>query len=452
MVYSDGFSSNGSNYRVVLVRKVRRLPLPGEVLVEAGARVRPDDIVAKISLRPGIPWVVPVARLLGIQESELPKAMHRKVGDRVKTKEVIARAEQGLYGRKEFESPTDGVIEDISVNSGRVVIREEFGREEPPLSVDVAVELGVRPKEIGRFMLRKIGDEVKRGQIFAKKGEQAAFFTKSAAAPISGIISEINENTGYVTIARPFKEVVVRAYLAGTVARILPGRGAVVETPAVRVTGIFGVGRETFGNLKTLVDDPAATLGPEMITPDCKDRILVGGGYVTNEALVKALEVGAKGLITATASYLNIIKSLGVKLGVGITGQEDVPMTLILMEGFGQLGMRRHVFDTLRALEGREASINGATQIRAGAIRPEIVVPFPESEGTVEAEPPVDEELSPGQAVRVINEPYFGATGRVVDLPREAFRIETEASVPVVRVRLSGGEVVTVPRANVEIY
>jgi hypothetical protein len=434
------------------VRKLRRLPLPGEVLVEQGARVKPDDIIAKISLRPGIPWVVPVARLLGIEATDLPKSMHRKVGDRVKAKEVVARAEQGLYGRKEFESPTDGVIEDISANSGRVVIREEFGREEPPLSVDVAVELGVRPKEVGKYMLRKIGEEVKRGQIFAKKGEQAAFFTKSASAPISGIISEINENTGYVTISRPFKEVVVRAYLSGKVAQILPQRGAVVETPAVRVTGIFGVGRETHGNLKMLVDDPGATIGPDLITPDCKGRILVGGGHVTNEALVKALEVGAKGLITATASYLNIIRSLGVKLGVGITGQEDVPMTLILMEGFGNLGMRRHVFETLQALEGREASINGATQIRAGAIRPEIVVPFPESEGTVEPEAPVDEELSPGQAVRIINEPYFGATGNVVELPRDAYRIETEASVPVVRVRLGTGDEVTVPRANVEIY
>lgn len=443
---------SANEHRVVLVRKLRRLPLPGQVLVEQGMRVRPDDILAKITLRPGIPWVVPVARLLGIEASELPGAMHRKVGDRVKTKEVIGRAEQGLYGRKEFESPTDGVIEDISANSGRVVIREEFGREEPPLSVDVAMELGVRRNEVGKYLIRKVGEEVKRGQIFAKKGEQAAFFTKSAFAPISGIISEVNENTGHVVISRPFKEVVVRAYLAGKVAQIIPHRGAMVETPGVRVTGAFGVGRETYGNLKMLTGDPAATIGPELIGPDCQGKILVGGGHVANEALVRALEVGAKGLITATASYLNIVKSLGVKLGVGITGQEDVPMTLILMEGFGNLGMRRHVFEALRALEGREACINGATQIRAGAIRPEIVVPFPESDGTAEPEPAVDEELVPGQPVRIINEPYFGVTGRVVELPRDNHRIETEAMVSVVRVQLPSGDVVTIPRANVEIY
>ncbi len=300
-------------------------------------------------------------------------------------------------------------------------------------------------------MLRGIGDEVKRSQIIAKKGEQAAFFTKSAVAPISGIISEINSDTGYVTISRPFKEVVVKAYITGQVAEVIPDRGVVVEVPAVRINGIFGVGRETHGTLKMVADDPSVTVEPDMITPDCKGCILVGGGLVTNDALTRAIQMGAKGFVTGTAGYLHVVRSLGVKLGVGITGQEDVPMTLILMEGFGHLSMRDQAFYGLKALEGREASINGATQIRAGAIRPEIIVPFPEYTGHTEVRPPVEEELSMGQAVRVISEPHFGSIGRVTALPREAVRIDTEATVPVVRVLLDDGDEVMIPRANVEV-
>jgi len=448
----DFSAVSADKYQIELVSKIRRLPLPGEVLVAEGAMVMPDDVVAKISLKPGIPWVVPVSRLLGIDAGALPAAMLRPVGSRVKHKEVIARAEQGLYGRKEFESPTDGVIEEVSGRSGRVVIREEFGKEEPPMSVDVASELGVRPREIDRFMLRRIGEEVKRSQIFAKKGEQAAFFTKSATAPISGIITEINTNTGYVTISRPFREVVVRAYLNARVTRLLPHRGVVVEVPAVRINGIFGVGRETHGPLKMLVDRPDAPVGADLITPDCAGHILVGGGLVTNDALSRAIEVGARGFITGTATYLHVVRGLGVKLGVGITGQEDVPMTLILMEGFGKLAMRTSVFEALAALAGRQASINGATQIRAGAIRPEIIVPFPGHEAAAEARAPVDEDLRPGQPIRIISDPHFGEMGVVVDLPREAHRVETEANVPVVRVRLPSGEEAIVPRANVEVF
>jgi hypothetical protein len=438
------------NYPPLLVRKVRKLPLPGEVLVREGDVVRPDTPVAKISLRPGIPWVIPVARLLGIEPQDLPSAMLRKVGDRVKNKEVIAKAVKGLYGQKEYEAPTDGIIEEISEKSGRIIIREEFGKEEPPVSFDAAFELGVRPRELPKMMLVKVGQEVKRGAIIAKKGETAAFFTKTARAPISGVIAAINDQTGYVTIARPFKEVVVRAYLAGRVAEVLPERGCVVEAKAVRITGAFGLGRETFGPLRVLVDKPSDVLTADLIDESCAGQIIVGGSQATNEAMAKALAVGVKGVITGTAHYLNLTKSLGVRLGVGITGQEDIDMTVILMEGFGMLAMREQAFRALKQLEGREASINGATQIRAGAIRPEIIVPLDDDVAT--SQPAViDEDLAVGQRVRVINDPYFGAIGTIVALPRESRQIETEAVVPVAEVRLEGGETVTVPRKNVEI-
>ena len=44
-----------------MVRKARMLPLPGEVLAEVGDVVEPSTPVARIALRPGIPWVIPAA-------------------------------------------------------------------------------------------------------------------------------------------------------------------------------------------------------------------------------------------------------------------------------------------------------------------------------------------------------------------------------------------------------
>ena len=439
------------NYPVTRVRKLRKLPLPGEVLVQAGQQVRPDDPVAKISLRPGIPWVVPLARLLGIPPAELPSAMLRQVGDRVRNREIIAKALKGAYGQKDYESPTDGVIEEISDKSGRVIIREEFGREEPPISFDAAFELGVRPRELPKMMVVRMGQEVKRGGIVAKKGETAAFFTKTARSPISGVVSAINDQTGMVTISRPFKEVVVHAYLTGHVTETLPERGCVVEAPAVRLTGAFGLGRETFGPLRVLVDQPSDVLTADAIDASCAGQIVIGGSQATNEAMAKALEVGVRGIITGTAHYLNLVNSLNVRLGVGITGQEDIDMTVILMEGFGTLAMREQAFAALKKLEGREASINGATQIRAGAIRPEIIVPVAEVGSVNGVRTEIDEDLAVGQRVRLVNDPYFGQLGQIAALPRESRAIETGAVVPVAEVALASGGTVTVPRKNVEI-
>ena len=56
-----------------------------------------------------------------------------------------------------------------------------------------------------------------------------------------------------------------------------------------------------------------------------------------------------------------------------------------------------------------------------------------------------------GTPIRIIRQPYFGAIGVVHSLPVELQRLESESAVRVIRIELDGGEVVTVPRANVEI-
>ena len=66
---------------------------------------------------------------------------------------------------------------------------------------------------------------------------------------------------------------------------------------------------------------------------------------------------------------------LGYDLGVAITGHEDIRPTLIITEGFGQIAMAGRTYELLAANAGRRASANGATQIRAGVLRPEIIIP-----------------------------------------------------------------------------
>jgi hypothetical protein len=96
--------------------------------------------------------------------------------------------------------------------------------------------------------------------------------------------------------------------------------------------------------------------------------------------------------------------------------------------------------------------MNGATQIRAGVMRPEVIIPHIDSlkkreraHGEVEAK-----GLETGAPIRVIRVPYFGKIGKVTALPPELKRMESETMVRVVEVEFDGGERVIVPRANVE--
>jgi len=113
--------------------------------------------------------------------------------------------------------------------------------------------------------------------------------------------------------------------------------------------------------------------------------------------------------------------------------------------------MAKRTFDLLVSLHGKKGSINGATQIRAGVIRPEVIVPLEEDVEIKEAGKELKEGLIVGTYVRVIREPYFGKIGRVTALPPELQVIETEAKVRVLELELEDGKRVIVPRANVEI-
>ena len=191
----------------------------------------------------------------------------------------------------------------------------------------------------------------------------------------------------------------------------------------------------------------------EQILPEHRDNILVGGSLVTTDAIQKAIQHDVRGIIAGGIDDADLRELLGYELGVAITGSEDIGITLVITEGFGHIAMAEQTFTLLKAREGMKTSINGATQIRAGVVRPEILIPLvSDAVETVEAgkDGSVDSVLEVGSSVRIIREPYFGQLGRVTELPVELQNLETEAQVRVLRVELKDGQETTLPRANVE--
>jgi len=354
-----------------VIRKVRRLPLKGEVVVTEGQCVDADDVVARAML-PGNIQAVRGAERLGIGADEFLRLLKKREGETVTQGEVLAETKGlfGLFGSK-LAAPADGTIEYVSPLTGTIGLRE-------------------RP------------------------------------VPLN-----------------------LNAYITGTIEEVVPEEGATVLTEGALVQGIFGVGGERRGKLKTVSDGPDAPLDEKRLGPDCAGCVLLGGATTNVAQIRRAIEVGAVGIIVGAVSDAVMRAYLGYDIGVAITGQEDVALTLILTEGFGQLAMASRTFALLSSLEGAVASINGATQIRAGVIRPEIIVP--EHTGSSAVTEPHGSELGLGVRVRLIREPYFGRFATVTGLPAELHQIETEAMVRVAEVKLDDGDTVLVPRANVEI-
>lgn len=355
-----------------VVKKTRRLPLLGEVVVAVGAEVSAADVVARTEL-PGKVFPSNVANALGVLPEEVPERMKRKEGEAIKQGEVIAET-PGLWGlfKGRVTSPIDGTVDSISKVTGQVMLREK------PTPVEVS------------------------------------------------------------------------AYVDGKVTEVLDREGVVVTTPATFIQGIFGLGGERQGAIRVVSKGPDAVLEPGDLDAACEGKIVVAGAFATLDALKTAFEIGAKGVIVGGFDYHDIKALLGYEVGVAITGGEKIPTTLVITEGFGRIAMARRTHALLAAHEGDIASVNGATQIRAGVIRPEVVIPHPNAKEAAGGDTEI-KGIEIGTLIRCIRHPYFGRIGTVAALPHALEKMPSETEVRVLEVTFEDGERAVLPRANVEM-
>jgi hypothetical protein len=317
--------------------------------------------------------------------------------------------------------------------------------------INIAETLGVDPGMIDSFLKKKPGDRVKKGEVIAQDKALFGLIKRFVYSPIDGEIETISDVTGQAIVREDPIDIEVDSYIQGKVSSVVPGKGVHVTTNAAIVQGIFGIGGESFGDLAMAVSSPSERLTSDKITDAHKDKIIIGGSFVGEDAFIKAKSIGARGIIVGGIDVEELIDILKEDIGVAITGEEDVGLTLIVTEGFGEMPMSARAFNLLKSLEGRRASINGTTQIRAGVMRPEIIVPYDESVKPGAEGDELAHGMKAGTVVRIIRDPYFGKIATVTSLPVELVKVETESLVRVATVRLDDGSEATIPRANLEV-
>jgi hypothetical protein len=277
-------------------------------------------------------------------------------------------------------------------------------------------------------------------------------FRTEYASKVAGVIESISSVTGQVIVRGAPLPVDVKAYLDGRVVEIIPGEGCVVEAEVTFVQGIFGIGGEEFGRICVACKSSDQELAGDLITPEMKGCVVIGGARMTGDAIETARRVGVSALVSGGVDDEDIEKLLGYTLGVAITGSERVGLTLIITEGFGEIAMAERTFHLLQSRQGENASVNGATQIRAGVMRPEILIPLTAPQGGRGAGTPLSAgRLEIGAPVRIIRDPYFGLIGSVSALPPEPQVLASGSKARVLEVKLKSQESVIIPRANVEL-
>ncbi|MDH3892162.1 MAG: hypothetical protein OEV49_13875 [candidate division Zixibacteria bacterium] len=331
-----------------------------------------------------------------------------------------------------------------------VVARTHLPGNVVPLNI--ANKLGIPPEDIELVMRKKVGDPINEGEEIALKKSFIRYFNSSATATIGGSLESVSKVTGQVLQRGHPIPVEVKAYLRGEVTEVFPNEGVEVSCYGSFMQGIFGIGGETYGEIKIATPDNSTVLSDDLIREDMADKVVIGGSLVTADALKKAIKMGIRGIVVGGFDDKDLRDFLGYDIGVAITGSEDIGITLVVSEGFGQISMAQKTFDLLRSHEGQMACMNGATQIRAGVIRPEVVIPTetPSSKSAATQDSEI-QGLGIDSPVRVIRHPYFGRLGKVTDLPSPLQVLESESKARILEVEFEDGQRAIIPRANVEM-
>lgn len=336
------------------------------------------------------------------------------------------------------------------VQSNQPVARAELPGKVYPLNL--ANQLGVAPDEIKDYLIKREGETVQKDEILAENKPLIKWFKTEIKSPITGTVESLSTITGQVLLREPPRVLELLAYVDGTIVEVHPRQGATVEAQCSLVQGIFGIGGETSGVLAVAVTQPDEVLTPAHLKADMKGKVVVGGSFLSAETMAKAKDVGVAGLVVGGIHDKDLRALLGYDLGVAITGTEQVGFTLILTEGFGTIPMAQKTFALLSAHAGEKAAISGATQIRAGVIRPEIIIAKPAGSAQAGVAAMSQREgIRIGDPVRIIRDPLFGKIGEVSALPSDLQKIPTESEARVLEVRFPDGRVAVIPRTNIEV-
>jgi len=359
---------------------------------------------------------------------------------------------QNITLRKERILPLKG---EVLVKKGDMVKAQDLVAQTllpgKVMPFNLSNKLGVPADQVKHYVKVEEGNNITKGDIIAQTNGFLGLFKTTVKSPLTGEIENISKITGQMLLREPRIPVQIKAFIDGIVVDVIPEEGVVIENRSAYVQGIFGIGGETYGKIKVMIDDPTKRIKEDDLDESCKGKICVCGSMVDYKTIKKAQELEVSALITGGIDDNDLKKLLGYNIGVAITGHENIGITIICTEGFGEIKMADNTFSLLKEFDGKEASCHGKTQIRAGVMRPEIIIPLEFSEKDLVIEPPKSSTLEIGSRIRIIRNPNFGEIGKITALPEKLTKVESETLVRILEAELNSGEKIICPRANVEV-
>ncbi|MCK4338363.1 MAG: glutamate mutase L, partial [Candidatus Cloacimonetes bacterium] len=356
----------------------RSLPYKGEIMVKIGDEVQHDTLIGENRYDPPKIYVLSVFTIdyLDLNSDLMKKSMLVKKGDKVAFRQKLidthakgfAKAFAGKIAV--YHSPVRGVVEEINFDAGTIILREIQDYSTKPVTINVAKKLGISPKHLKGYLKKKENDFVYAYETLASKldeGGKAVFIP----APSTGMITNIDLEEGSVTIQYKKEPYQKFAGISGKVIEVEKNLSAVIEYEGSNLYGTIGFGIEATGELTCL----STPIQPNDSSKEkYKNKIIVCLEKINFDTLEIGAELEISGIIAPSINNKDLVKFIGEEIGVALTGREKIPFPIILTEGFGDFSMNETYKEFFKKANGKFTYMNGHTQIRAGVVRPKIVV------------------------------------------------------------------------------
>lgn len=171
------------------------------------------------------------------------------------------------------------------VNEGDILAKTYVSKD--TLSFPLASVLKVKPDNVFRFLLKKVGEEVKNGDLVAQKKGLFGILKKKFYSPVDGKIDSVDLATGDLLINLPLEEYPFKSDVSGKVVEAL-GDLISVEFKA------FALEAETSYNGKKV-----GRLALKIYDGEIEGEILAVKEEVGRDFFFKASALGALGVIVS---------------------------------------------------------------------------------------------------------------------------------------------------------
>ncbi|MFO8145020.1 MAG: glutamate mutase L [Candidatus Syntrophosphaera sp.] len=347
------------------------LPYSGDINFKPGARVQPDDVVAVNHYNPPRLYILNgFTSFPGITPEEISRSLSVQAGDNLSIDQVYASVPKTVkvphYNRaaRNLHSPVRGRIEYIDPDTGLLVVSEIQDYSGKPVKVNYADKLMLKPKKAKRYLLRQEGDFVYQGELLAKRIERTSMgsppvFVKS---PSTGTVRKIDKDSGSITIIYDHDPMEFQANVHGEVTKVVPSQCIEISYEGTKLEGRIAFGRQCHGRFQMLTSLEA--LGTE----DLRDCIVALTSPPDKGLLQKLAEKGVRGVVCHEMDASELVSWLNFEPGVINTGNESLPLAILILNGFGSSPMPAELQKDLAQVGS--CFLNPHTRIRAGVVRP----------------------------------------------------------------------------------